>query len=177
MQNPAYVVALALGGIMLLSVCYVYIRHQVLQVGGMAMSGFAVILVGMSVWKSIDISVSGEGISAKLDQAIKAADEAKAQASQAKEISVQNREAAVALGNTVQVMKTQDSLRSLGLYRGPLDGELSAATKQSLLQFQQSRNLPGTATLDERTVSALRIKPIAILPRIERIDPARMQNP
>ncbi|MDD5365396.1 MAG: peptidoglycan-binding protein [Gallionellaceae bacterium] len=177
MQNPAYVVALALGGIMLLSVCYVYVRHQVLQVGGMAMSGFAVILVGMSVWKSIDISVSGAGISAKLDQAIKTADEAKVQATLAKEISAQNREAAAALTNTVQVMKTQDTLRNLGLYRGPLDGELSATTKQSLLQFQQSRSLPGTATLDERTVSALRIKPIAILPRIERIDPARMQNP
>lgn len=173
MENPAYIVALVLGGIMLLSVCYVYIRHQVLQVGGMAMSGFAVLLVGMSVWKSIDISVDDKGFSAKLEQAIAAANEAKAEATQAKEIGAQNREAAVALGNTVQVMKTQDTLRSLGLYRGPLDGELSAATKQSLLQFQQSRNLPGTATLDERTVSALRLKPVTTLPRLDRIAPTR----
>lgn len=173
MQNPAYAVALILGGIMLLSVCYVYVRHQVLQAGGMAMSGFAVLLVGMSVWKSIDISVNEQGFSARLEQAIAAANEARAEAAQAREIGVQSREAAVALGNTLQVMQTQDALRTLGLYRGPLDGELSAATKQSLLQFQQSRNLPGTATLDERTVRALQLAPVTPLVRPDRLAPAR----
>lgn len=168
MENPAYIVALVLGGIMLLSVCYVYIRHQVLQVGGMAMSGFAVLLVGMSVWKSIDISVSAEGFSAKLDQAIKAANEAKAEATQAREASAHTRQIASALNDTVQVMKTQDALRSLGLYRGPLDGELSAATRQSIRQFQQTRDIPLTATLDARTASALRIRPIENLSLIER---------
>lgn len=172
MQNPAYVVALVLGGIMLLSVCYVYVRHQVLQAGGLAMSGFAVILVGMSVWKSIDISVTGEGISAKLEQAITAAKEAKAEAGAAKAASLRSREIALALNDTVQVMKTQDSLRGLGLYRGPLDGELSPATRQSILQFQQTRNIPRTATLDERTASALRIRPIENLALIERNVPA-----
>ena len=49
----------------------------------------------------------------------------------------------------------QARLAHLGLYRGPLDGVMSAATLTALRAFQSSRGLPQTGALDEGTVAAL----------------------
>lgn len=48
MDNPAYIVALGLGTIMLLTVCFVYAKLKTLDIGGMTLSGLGIILVGMS---------------------------------------------------------------------------------------------------------------------------------
>jgi hypothetical protein len=168
MENPAYVVALVLGAVMLLSVCFVYVKHQILQLGGISLSGFAVVLVGMSVWRSIDVSVDENGFKAKLEQAIAAANDAKAQVAQVKEISSKNSEAALALKEAVEAFKTQDALRDMGLYKGALDGHFGATTKKSILEFQELKNIPKTGILDPKTIEELKIKPIQKFPQLEK---------
>lgn len=169
MSNPAYVVALVLGAVMLLSVCFVYVKHQILQLGGMSLSAFAVVLVGMSVWKSIDVSMDEKGFKAKLDQAIAVAAEAKQETAQVKQISQMNTEAALALKESIEAIKTQESLRSIGIYKGALDGQFGSATRKSLLEFQEMKNLPRTGTLDPKTIKELGIEPIQKFPNLEKI--------
>jgi len=105
MDNIVYIVALVLGALMLLSVCYVYVKHQVLQLGGMALAGLAVILVGMSVWQSFSFSITQDGLVAQGEKAIKVAEEAKVQAAEAK---AQVAEARVAMST---LTKRFDALR------------------------------------------------------------------
>ncbi len=160
MENPVYIVALVLGAIMLLSVCFVYVKHQVLQLGGICLSGFAVMLVGMSVWKSIDVSVDVNGIKAKLDRAIDIAEKAKSQVAQVKEISLNNSKASLALMDTVTIFKAQAALQNTGYYKGGIDGHIGVATQKSILSFQETKKLPKTGVLDLKTISELNIEPI-----------------
>ena len=167
MENYAYAVALVLGSLMLLSVCFVYIKHQMLPMGGIAMSLFSVILVGMSVWQSIDVSFDQQGFQAKLDQSVDTANEAKEQAEEAEQRSLRNAEATLALRDTVEVFKAQDALRTAGLYEGALNGELNAVTKRSIVDFQKANNLPRSGTLDAKTIEKLQIAPVTNFPNLE----------
>jgi hypothetical protein len=168
MNNPAYIVALVLGSIMLLSVCFVYVRHQVLQFSGMGLAAFAVILVGMSVWKNIDVSVDQNGFTAKLEQAIEIANQAKKENAELKQLNEDNTQAALALKETVETIRVQEALREKGLYRGALVGQLDSATRKSISDFQEQKGIPKTGTLDTTTIKELGIKPIKNFPNLQR---------
>lgn len=59
------VIGMIIGSIMLLSVCWVYLRHHSFGFGGTVLTCFGVILIGLSIWKTVDVSVTKEGIKAK----------------------------------------------------------------------------------------------------------------
>jgi hypothetical protein len=40
--NPAFIVALVLGTVMLASVCFVYVKHRTFGFGGASLTGFGV---------------------------------------------------------------------------------------------------------------------------------------
>jgi hypothetical protein len=168
MNNPAYVVALVLGSIILVSVCFVYVRHQVLQFSGMGLTAFAVVLIGMSVWKNIDVSVDQNGFTAKLEQAIEIANQVKKENAELKQLNEENTQAALALKETVETIRAQEVLREKGLYRGALVGQLDSATKQSISKFQEEKGIPQTGKLDSKTIQELGIKPIKNFPNLQR---------
>lgn len=170
MSNPAYIVALVLGSVMLLSVCFVYVKHQVLQFSGMGLSAFAVILIGMSVWKNIDVSVDQNGFTAKLEQAIEIANQVKKENETLKQLNDQNAQAALALKDTLETIRVQEVLRDKGLYRGSLVGQLDTATKQSITKFQEEKGIPQTGKIDTKTIQELGIKPIKNFPNLQRVN-------
>ncbi len=168
MENPVYIVALVLGSLMVLSVCFVYVKHQILQLGGIVLSGFAVVLVGMSVWKTIDITANEKGFTAKLEQALAKANEATAKVAEVKEQSQRNSEAALALKTTVEAFKVQEALRGAGVYRGALDGHIGPATQSSIREFQSLHNIPQTGVIDAKTIEELNIEPVRNFPQLEK---------
>lgn len=168
MNNPAYVVALVLGSIMLLSVCFVYVRHQVLQFSGMGLTAFAVVLIGMSVWKNIDVSVDQNGFTAKLEQAIEIANQVKKENAELKQLNEDNTQAALALKEAVETIRVQEVLKEKGLYRGALVGQLDSETKKSISDFQERQGIPRTGKLDSKTIQELGIKPIKNFPNLQR---------
>lgn len=174
MESYAYIVALIMGTVMLLSVCYVYIQHQVLQFGGIVMSFFAFLLVGMSVWKTINFAIDESGIQASLAQAIERAEAAQADAETARSAAELAKQEVVkvqmaateatklttSLQAALDTIKVQDALRVKGYYDGPLDGVLTAKTAASLRQFQSRNNLSTTATINPETLQRLQVAPL-----------------
>ncbi|MCA1665063.1 MAG: peptidoglycan-binding protein [Myxococcales bacterium] len=57
--------------------------------------------------------------------------------------------------NTTQVEGVQATLAAGGLYRGPVDGNMSATLRASVREFQQISALPQTGELDAETMSRL----------------------
>jgi peptidoglycan hydrolase-like protein with peptidoglycan-binding domain len=49
----------------------------------------------------------------------------------------------------------QVELRTIGLYKGSLDGVAGPETKRALLEFQENNGLERTAALDQQTADAL----------------------
>ena len=54
-------VGLLIGSVLMLSVCFVFIRHRFFGPGGAALSILGAILIGMSVWSNINVSVGADG--------------------------------------------------------------------------------------------------------------------
>src|SRR3954469_23501049 len=54
-----------------------------------------------------------------------------------------------------QIERVQQHLKSAGLYRGAVDGEMGPETKQAVAQFQQQHGLGPTGVVDQQTLSAL----------------------
>lgn len=52
---------LIVGLLMLLAVCYVYVARRDFGLGGVVLSVFGVVLVGLSIWKTVEITVSANG--------------------------------------------------------------------------------------------------------------------
>jgi His-Xaa-Ser repeat protein HxsA len=52
-------------------------------------------------------------------------------------------------------MRVQVRLRTLGLYDGPIDGELRDQTRSSLKAFQRLKKLPETGTMTTPTLNSL----------------------
>jgi peptidoglycan hydrolase-like protein with peptidoglycan-binding domain len=50
-----------------------------------------------------------------------------------------------------QVKQVQQHLKSSGLYKGEVDGEIGPETKQAISQFQQQNGLNQTGALDQQT--------------------------
>jgi Putative peptidoglycan binding domain len=154
-ENPAFYVAMVVGTLMLGAVCFVYIKHQTFGLGGISLSAFGVILLGMSVWRSIDISFDEKGVKAKLSQVEAVANQAAATASQAQAAASQAGQAVVALRGTVETSVAQQRLKAIGLYSGAFDGVPGPETRAAIARFQADRNLPRTGELDEATKRAL----------------------
>lgn len=157
-KDAAFIVGLVLGAAMLASVCFVYIKHQKLGPGGAILSALAVILVGMSVWKSIDVGYNEKGFWARLVQTEKLARQASKDAEEAKKETVNTVRTVTSLKNTLTTVIAQEKLKSANLYNGASDGQMSQATKTALQKLQQSRGLARTGELDEPTKNALGIR-------------------
>jgi His-Xaa-Ser repeat protein HxsA len=57
----------------------------------------------------------------------------------------------------LQVMRVQIALTSLGLYKGPIGGELDEATKESLKHFQTLKGLQSNGLMTTETLNALSV--------------------
>lgn len=66
--NMAFIAGLILGSLAIVSVCWVWVRNQVLGAGGGILSFFGVILVGLSIWSSASVEVSPEGFRAEFER-------------------------------------------------------------------------------------------------------------
>ncbi|MBU8546135.1 peptidoglycan-binding protein [Roseomonas sp. ROY-5-3] len=55
-------------------------------------------------------------------------------------------------------MRAQVELRALGLYTGAIDGIMGPGTRSALVQFQRSRRLSETGTLDNATLAAMGLR-------------------
>lgn len=156
-NNPAFIVALVLGALMLASVCYVYVSRQAFGLGGACLSGFGVVLLGMSVWKTVDVSFNETGVRAKLEQIEAVANRAESTASQAQMETVATRQAVGQLGQTLEFAMLQEKLKAAGVYDGVSDGHFGPATKAALLRLQQEKGLPATGELDDATKRVLNL--------------------
>jgi len=67
-KDMAFVAGLVLGCLIIVSVCWVWVRRQVLGMGGGLLSFFGVVLVGLSVWSSASVEVSADGFRAEFEQ-------------------------------------------------------------------------------------------------------------
>jgi hypothetical protein len=66
--NMAFIAGLILGSLAILSVCWVWLRKQVLGVGGGVLSFIGVLLVGLSLWSSASVEVSPDGFRAEFER-------------------------------------------------------------------------------------------------------------
>jgi peptidoglycan hydrolase-like protein with peptidoglycan-binding domain len=56
------------------------------------------------------------------------------------------------------VKLAQEQLHHAGFYSGRIDGNLAGDTQAALAQFQLSRQIPASGSLDETTLAALRVE-------------------
>jgi peptidoglycan hydrolase-like protein with peptidoglycan-binding domain len=54
-----------------------------------------------------------------------------------------------------QAKQVQQDLKSAGLYKGAIDGEMGPEMKQAISQFQQQNGLNKTGVVDDETFAAL----------------------
>jgi|SRR5215475_16024017 peptidoglycan hydrolase-like protein with peptidoglycan-binding domain len=54
-----------------------------------------------------------------------------------------------------EIRQAQEQLKSAGVFKGKVDGEMGAETKQAISQFQQQKGLDPTGDLDAQTLAAL----------------------
>ena len=64
----ALILGLVFGSLMLCSLLFVYIKHKTFGLGGSVLTVFGVMLLGLSIWKTVEISITLEGeIEAKFE--------------------------------------------------------------------------------------------------------------
>jgi len=192
MDNPVFIVALVIGSLILLSVCFVYIKHQVIKLSGLSFASIGMVLIGMSVWQTIDITIDKNGLSAKLDQVMKEIQVTKQdikttnrkidatkqalniakndirivdlEAKAAKSLASKTVTASLALKNSVELLKAQQVLKDKNIYTGTLNGELNTGTRNAIKSFQATRGLNRTGTIDTKTLRALNLQPVKNFP-------------
>ncbi len=59
-----------------------------------------------------------------------------------------------------QIRQAQQTLKTAGLYQGPIDGITGPQTKQAITAFQQGHSLPATGVLDQQTAALLEQSPM-----------------
>lgn len=163
MDNPAFLVGMALGALMLLSVCFVYIRHQKFGIGGSFLCGFGVILVGMSVWQNINVSVDGSGFQAELRQLRAEVREAKQTAETTRESTLQVAESVQSLQRNLEIRTVQERLIKAGIYDGVADGVMGPQTKAAIQRFQRDNRIQPTGEINTETLRALEVNPTPTL--------------
>ena len=61
METSALVLGMLFGSLMLIAVAWVYIKHQIFGLGGTTLTLFGVLFLGLSIFKTVKISVSPGG--------------------------------------------------------------------------------------------------------------------
>jgi hypothetical protein len=67
METWTYVIGLIIGSVAVLAVIFVYVKDRTFGTGGTALSLVGVILLGLSIWSDIQISVNKEGVDARFE--------------------------------------------------------------------------------------------------------------
>lgn len=68
MTTVVFGVGLVLGSAMIGTVCMVYLKKQLMGFGGAVLTIFGVVLVGLSVWSTVQVKVSKDGFEVELDK-------------------------------------------------------------------------------------------------------------
>lgn len=68
--------------------------------------------------------------------------------------------------NPAAVRNVQQRLRTLGFYRGPVDGAWGAGTQSAIERFQQGRGLQSTGQLNPATAQAMGLDPNNLTARV-----------
>ena len=68
MENWAYMVGMIIGAVAIGAVCWVWVRKQTFGTGGIGLSIVGVILVGLSVWKSVEVSYTNGNLVVRLQK-------------------------------------------------------------------------------------------------------------
>ena len=113
--SAALILGLILGSLMLISVVFVFAKHQAFGMGGTLMTPFGVLLLGLSIWKTAEISVTPEGgLAAKFEsleqQVADINEEQKTTSEQVRQVSNQSQRfnaSIVALQRQTQVLDQQ----------------------------------------------------------------------
>src|SRR6266571_945542 len=79
------VAGVVFGSAAISSACWVWLRKQIFAYGGSALCGAGVVLLGLSIWHSVEFGVTGTGLSLKLQAEL----EQKVEAIGARVVSVQ----------------------------------------------------------------------------------------
>lgn len=139
------VISLILGSLMLSSVCFVYIRHRIFGIGGSFLTIFGTILIGLSVWKTVDIKT--EKISIKL------------RATEDKLIKLEENMTTLedTFGKFYLNIALQSELKEKGFYKGPISGIITVSYKKAIKEYQKKHNLPVTGVVDYPTFERLNI--------------------
>ena len=68
MEQLVFGIGVALGAGALLTVYYVWVKRQTFGIGGSLLSVTGIVLVGLPLWSSINLSVSATGLRAELER-------------------------------------------------------------------------------------------------------------
>ena len=66
-QTAAFVVGIVLGSAAIICACYVWVRQRLFALGGSVLTVAGIALIGLSLWSSIQIDITKEGIKAQFD--------------------------------------------------------------------------------------------------------------
>ena len=66
----AVLAGVVFGSVSISSACWVWVRQQIFGYGGSSLCGAGVILLGLSIWHSVDFGVGGTGLTLKLQAAL-----------------------------------------------------------------------------------------------------------
>jgi len=119
---------------------------------------FGIVLVGMSVWPTINVSVSNKGIEAHLQRVEAKVEENRKISANAEQQSTKAVAAVSQVNQQLDALRVQSVLRQQGLFEGPADGVLGPQTRASIRQFQAKKGLPETGDPDEATMRALGLR-------------------
>ena len=67
-QTVSFVAGILFGSVAVVSACIVWLRHRDFGLGGSVLSLVGVTLIGLSLWSSVKIEVSKEGVSAEFQK-------------------------------------------------------------------------------------------------------------
>ena len=154
MRDRVFYVTLCVGTVMLLDISWVFFEQQTLDTGGMVFTVCALLLVGMSVWRKIDVSVSEKGIEAKMEQVEAEVQTAREQSTSAEKEAQRAHEVVKSLKHSLTVRDAQTSLAKHGL-NVMVDGRVGPETSEALKVFQAAEGLEANGELDEVTLEKL----------------------
>lgn len=138
-------ISLAVGVLIALSVCYVFVCEKKLNASGIGLSVVSTILLGMSVWTNIKVDLTK--LQFEVSQATQKADSATI--------------AAKVASTSVDQMAVKASLAHAGFYKGSLAPNANEVEfKEALKAYQLDKALPVTGAIDDSVFKALKIEPL-----------------
>jgi hypothetical protein len=162
-KNRTFEVGMLVGISLLGSVCWVYLQTHDLTSGGLAIALFGFILLSLSVWRNIDVSIGQKGITAKFEQF---AAEIKAETNavidkieKTESVAAETADAVVKLKRSIDVRNAQAVLAAAG-YSAFADGVIGPQTIIAIKAFQSDKGLPVTGELDRETLNAMHLSPM-----------------